>query len=63
MIWIEQAKCGNGDARASEQETRQKLIASRAVDVMIAVGPNLFYTVTPEETEDGNLLEELKLSA
>jgi len=34
------------DARASEQETRQKLIASRAVDVMVAVGPNTFYTVT-----------------
>ncbi|MEJ1971098.1 MAG: class I SAM-dependent DNA methyltransferase [Lacunisphaera sp.] len=34
------------DARASEQEIRQKLIESRAVDVMIAVGPNLFYTVT-----------------
>lgn len=34
------------DARASEQEIRQKLIESRAVDVMIAVGPNMFYTVT-----------------
>ena len=34
------------DARASEQELRQKLIESRAVDVMIAVGPNMFYTVT-----------------
>ena len=34
------------DARASEQEIRQKLIESRAVDVMVAVGPNLFYTVT-----------------
>jgi type I restriction enzyme M protein len=34
------------DARASEQELRQQLIASRAVDVMVAVGPNLFYTVT-----------------
>src|SRR5207249_11995976 len=31
---------------SSEQELRKKLIASRAVDVMIAVGPNLFYTVT-----------------
>jgi type I restriction enzyme M protein len=34
------------DARSSEQELRQKLIASRSVDVMIAVGPNMFYTVT-----------------
>ena len=34
------------DARASEQEIRQKLIQSRAVDVMVAVGPNMFYTVT-----------------
>ncbi|HEY5769391.1 MAG TPA: N-6 DNA methylase, partial [Terrimicrobium sp.] len=34
------------DARASEQEIRQKLIESRTVDVMVAVGPNLFYTVT-----------------
>jgi type I restriction enzyme M protein len=34
------------DARASEQEIRQKLIESRAVDVMVAVGPNMFYTVT-----------------
>ena len=34
------------DARGSEQEIRQKLIESRAVDVMVAVGPNMFYTVT-----------------
>jgi type I restriction enzyme M protein len=34
------------DARSSEQEIRQKLIESRSVDVMIAVGPNMFYTVT-----------------
>ncbi len=34
------------DARASEQEIRQKLIESRAVDVIVAVGPNMFYTVT-----------------
>ena len=34
------------DARASEQELRQKLIETKAVDVMIAVGPNMFYTVT-----------------
>jgi type I restriction enzyme M protein len=33
------------DARSSEQEIRQKLIESRAVDVMVAVGTNMFYTV------------------
>jgi type I restriction enzyme M protein len=34
------------EARSSEQDLRQKLIEARAVDVMIAVGPNVFYTVT-----------------
>ena len=34
------------DARSSERELRQQLIESRAVDVMVAVGPNMFYTVT-----------------
>ncbi len=34
------------DARSSEQDIRQKLIEDRAVDVMVAVGPNMFYTVT-----------------
>ena len=34
------------DARSSEQELRQKLIEARAVDVMVAVGSNMFYTVT-----------------
>jgi type I restriction enzyme M protein len=34
------------DARASEQELRQKLIEAKAVDVMVAVGTNMFYTVT-----------------
>jgi type I restriction enzyme M protein len=34
------------DARSSEQELRQQLIEANAVDVMIAVGPNMFYTVT-----------------
>ena len=34
------------DARSSEQEIRQKLIESRSVDVMVAVGPNMFFTVT-----------------
>ncbi len=33
------------DARSSEQEIRQKLIEARAVDVVVAVGPNMFYTV------------------
>lgn len=34
------------DARSSEQEMRQQLIEARAVDVMVAVGTNMFYTVT-----------------
>ena len=34
------------DARSSEQDIRQKLIESGSVDVMLAVGPNMFYTVT-----------------
>jgi type I restriction enzyme M protein len=34
------------DARGSEQEIRRQLIDARSVDVMVAVGPNLFYTVT-----------------
>lgn len=34
------------DARSSELELRQQLINARAVDVMVAVGPNMFYTVT-----------------
>ncbi len=34
------------EARSSEKELRQQLIETRAVDVMVAVGPNMFYTVT-----------------
>jgi type I restriction enzyme M protein len=34
------------DARGSEQDIRRKLIEDRVMDVMIAVGPNFFYTVT-----------------
>ncbi|MDZ7853508.1 MAG: class I SAM-dependent DNA methyltransferase [Halomonas sp.] len=34
-----------GDARGSEQTIRQKLIESGAVDVIVSVGPNFFYTV------------------
>nr|VFK11489.1 MAG: N-6 DNA Methylase [Candidatus Kentron sp. LPFa]VFK27655.1 MAG: N-6 DNA Methylase [Candidatus Kentron sp. LPFa] len=34
------------DARASELEIRRQLIGSKAVDVMVAVGSNFFYTVT-----------------
>ena len=34
------------DARGSEQEIRRQLIQTRSVDVMVAVGPNFFYTVT-----------------
>jgi type I restriction enzyme M protein len=34
------------DARSSELEIRKQLIEARAVDVVVAVGPNFFYTVT-----------------
>ena len=34
------------DARSSELEIRKQLIESHAVDVMVAVGSNFFYTVT-----------------
>ena len=34
------------DARGAELEVRKKLIQSGAVDVMISIGPNFFYTVT-----------------
>jgi type I restriction enzyme M protein len=34
------------DARASELEICKKLIQDRSVDVMVTVGPNMFYTVT-----------------
>ena len=34
------------DARGSELEIRRKLIEAGAVDVMIAIGSNFFYTVT-----------------
>ena len=34
------------DARSSEQELRKKLVEARAVDVMVSVGSNMFYTVT-----------------
>src|SRR5260370_11650784 len=33
------------DARASELDIRKQLIHSGVVDVMIAIGPNFFYTV------------------
>jgi len=33
------------DARSSELEIRQKLIQTNAVDVMVAIAPNFFYTV------------------
>lgn len=35
-----------GDARGSEMEIRRKMLEDRAVDVMISIGPNFFYTVT-----------------
>lgn len=34
------------DARSSEQDLRQRLIEANAVDAVVAVGPNMFYTVT-----------------
>jgi type I restriction enzyme M protein len=34
------------DARASELEIRKKLIEAGAVEVIVSVGPNMFYTVT-----------------
>jgi type I restriction enzyme M protein len=34
------------DARGGEAKIRQKLIEDNAIDVMIAIGPNFFYTVT-----------------
>jgi type I restriction enzyme M protein len=33
------------DARASEQEIREKIIRAGHVDVMVAIGPNFFFTV------------------
>ncbi|MCU1326446.1 MAG: Site-specific DNA-methyltransferase (adenine-specific) [Bryobacterales bacterium] len=35
-----------GDARGSELDVRKQMLEDRAVDVMISVGPNFFYTVT-----------------
>jgi len=35
-----------GDARGSELEIRRQLLQAGAVDVMVSVGPNFFYTVT-----------------
>jgi len=35
-----------GDAGHSEREIRRQLIESKAVDVMVAIGNNFFYTVT-----------------
>ena len=34
------------DARSSEQDIRKQLLEAHAVDAMVAVGPNMFYTVT-----------------
>ncbi|HJX10499.1 MAG TPA: class I SAM-dependent DNA methyltransferase, partial [Candidatus Binatia bacterium] len=34
------------DARASEQDIRKQLLEAHAVDAIVAVGPNMFYTVT-----------------
>jgi len=35
-----------GDARGSELEIRQKLLKANAVDVIVSIGSNFFYTVT-----------------
>jgi type I restriction enzyme M protein len=35
-----------GDARGSELDIRRQMLESGAVDVMVSVGPNFFYTVT-----------------
>ena len=35
-----------GDARGSELEIRQQLLQSHAVDAIMSIGPNFFYTVT-----------------
>ena len=34
------------DARSSEQDLRRQLVEDRGVDLMVAVGQNMFYTVT-----------------
>ena len=34
------------DARGNEKSIREKMIRANAVDVMISIGPNFFYTVT-----------------
>lgn len=39
-----------GDAGHSEKDLRKQLVESGAVDVMIAIGSNFFYTVTPPVT-------------
>lgn len=35
-----------GDARGTELDVRRELVKAGAVDVMVSVGPNFFYTVT-----------------
>ncbi|MEI6219098.1 MAG: class I SAM-dependent DNA methyltransferase [bacterium] len=48
----EKGRCGfvmansASDARGSELEIRKKLIEDKAVDVMVSIGSNFFYTVT-----------------
>ncbi len=34
------------DARGNEKEIRKRLVEDNAIDVMISIGPNFFYTVT-----------------
>jgi len=33
------------DARASEEEIREALVKDQAIDAMVSIGPNFFYTV------------------
>jgi len=35
-----------GDARGSELDIRRELLRAKAVDVVVSIGPNFFYTVT-----------------
>ena len=45
---FQQSEFAFSNTRSSKQEIRRKLIESRAVDVMVAVGSNLFCTAALE---------------
>ena len=51
------------DARGSEMEIRKQLINSKAVGAMVAVGPNMFYTVTLPCTFGFSIKPSLALTA